>query len=294
MQESDTQNTRLFDIKTNDIRESLASLRLVNPREQRRIEKSLEIYGQISPIIVRDSLPEPYEIIDGFKRLRAARKLELKTLKACPLSIGKHAAKAAVINFNKATGRVTEFEEAFAIASLVHEDGLTHKEISLLFGHHRSWVTRRIALVDRLCDEAQEAVRLGLLSPSKAFNIRKVPRGTQPDLLKSVQNYNLTSRETARLVSHLLESSRPSWQEILKFPDQILDNEPPKSSTQMPMEESLARFASHCRSITKALKDVKDVSCESAEAFRHAASVVSRTATELRRLTPQGEESSDA
>jgi len=294
MQSFDSQNTRLFDLKTDDIGESLAALRLVNPREQRCIDESIKIYGQIAPIVVRDSSSAPYEIIDGFKRLRAARNLELTTLRACTLSVGKHAVKAAVINLNKASGRVTELEEAFAISSLAREDGLTHKEIATLFGRHRSWVSRRIALVDRLCDEAREEIRLGLLSPAKAREISKVPRGTQPDLLKSLQNFNLTSRETARLVTHLLATSRSSWQEILKFPDQIIDDQPTKCVTQKPLEEVLARFVSHCRSITKAVKDTKEVPCETAETCRYAASVISRTASELRRLTRQGEGSSDA
>jgi len=290
MQATSAQNHKSFDLETQEISVSLAELRLVNPREQRRVDESLKVYGQISPIVVLESASAPFELIDGFKRLRAAITLNIPTLRARTLAVGKHAAKAAVINLNRATGRVTDLEEAFAISSLARDDGLTQKEIALLFGRHRSWVSRRLAMTERTCNEVQEAIRLGLLSPAKAREIGKVPRGTQPDLLKSLQDFSLTSRETARLVAHLLSQPQSSWEETLKFPEKILDAKPAKSTSSKSLEEALARCASYCRSITKRLKDTNEVSVEAVDACRYTAGIVSRTASELRRLVRRGGE----
>lgn len=52
--------------------------------------------------------------------------------------------------------------------SLVHEDGLPQIEVAQMLGRHKSWVNRRLALIQRLTDQAREALRLGLLSPTPA------------------------------------------------------------------------------------------------------------------------------
>src|SRR5205807_658268 len=61
-------------------------------------------------------------------------------------------AKAAIYGLNH-TGRHTrEWEEARTVFALVREDGLTQVEAAELPGRHKSWVCRRLALVERLAD----------------------------------------------------------------------------------------------------------------------------------------------
>ena len=43
-------------------------------------------------------------------------------------------------------------EEALVVHSLSHEDGLSQGEIAVLLGRHKSWVCRRLSLVERLSD----------------------------------------------------------------------------------------------------------------------------------------------
>ena len=58
---------------------------------------------------------------------------------------------------------ISEMEEALVVHSLCHEDGLNQGEIALLLNRHKSWVCQRLALIERLSDEAQQSIRLGLL-----------------------------------------------------------------------------------------------------------------------------------
>jgi len=147
-----------------EVAEGYGDLRLVSPRGQARIKSSLATYGQISPIVVLGGDGPPYQVLDGFKRARAARELQtLPFLSARRLVIGKLAAKAAIVQLNQASGSVSPIEEGLAIRSLVRDDGLIQLEVAALFGRHPSWVCRRLALVERLCDEALERVRVGLV-----------------------------------------------------------------------------------------------------------------------------------
>lgn len=57
------------EIAINGIGERYSAYRIVNPRADAVIMKSIQKYGQISPVVcvrVKDS----YELIDGFKRLK--------------------------------------------------------------------------------------------------------------------------------------------------------------------------------------------------------------------------------
>ena len=106
-------------------------------------------YGQMSPVVVcrREGR---YELIDGFKRLGAARSLaEMKQLSARVMEADDRAAKAAIYGLNRAGGRTRELEEAWIVQALVREDGLSQVEVAELLGRHKSWVCRRLALIER-------------------------------------------------------------------------------------------------------------------------------------------------
>jgi len=44
-------------------------------------------------------------------------------------------------------------EEAWIVHSLARDDSLSQQQMAKLFGRHKSWVSRRLALVERLCPE---------------------------------------------------------------------------------------------------------------------------------------------
>ncbi len=61
-----------------------------------------------------------------------------------------------------------ELEEAWLVQALVREDGMTQLEAAELLDRHKSWVCRRLALLERLCEKARGELRLGLLAPRLA------------------------------------------------------------------------------------------------------------------------------
>src|ERR1700757_2261573 len=63
------------ELRLEEIGESYGRYRLHVPELERGMMRSLESYGQLSPIVVFRHA-ERWELLDGFKRLGAARKLE--------------------------------------------------------------------------------------------------------------------------------------------------------------------------------------------------------------------------
>jgi hypothetical protein len=187
--------------------ERLQRYRLVQPKLERQMTQSLKDYRQVSPIIVCE-LEGLVVLVDGFKRLHAARSLKGFThLNARTLEVDEQSAKAALFNLNRIVGRPVELEEAWIIFALVREDGLQQTEVATMLDRHKSWVSRRLALIERLCDEARESLRLGLLTPTQARHLIRLPRGNQKAAMSSSTAASLTSRELSGVVELLTACS---------------------------------------------------------------------------------------
>lgn len=187
--------------------ERLCRYRLQDARWERQMAQSLARYGQLSPIVVCLQ-EEAYVLIDGFKRLRSARTLAGMThLHARLMEVDEQGAKAAIYNLNRIGQRPQELEESWIVHALVREDGLSQVEAAQLLGRHKSWVCRRLALLERLCDSAQQELGLGLLSPALARQLTRLPMGNQADALATTREASLTSTELAKVVDLLLASS---------------------------------------------------------------------------------------
>lgn len=190
-----------------EVDERLRRYRLVQPQVERKMAQSLQRYGQISPVVI--CLHESDAVlIDGFKRLHAARGMKgVSHLHARRMDLDEQGAKAAIYNLNRIGQRPQELEESWIVHALVREDGLTQVEAARLLGRHKSWVNRRLAMLERLCEAAMEELRVGLLTPAMARQLTRLPRGNQAAALEAAREASLTSRELSGVVDLLLASS---------------------------------------------------------------------------------------
>jgi hypothetical protein len=197
--------------------------RLTSPEAEDEMLRSLRRWGQLAPITVwvRE---ETAEVLDGFKRLSAARRTAgMTTLAARRLEMDERGAKAAIYGLNQVGRHLAELEEAWIVFALVREDGLSQVEAASLLGRHKSWVHRRLALLERLCDEAKEDLRLGLLSVTAARQFVRLPAGNQPEALAVCRREQLSMRELTATVDLLLASAtREKEEHILADPRRAL------------------------------------------------------------------------
>jgi len=190
--------------------------RLSDPAQEEAMARSLRQYGQLSPVVVclREGRPE---LLDGFKRHRAAALLPWSTLSARVVAADAAQAKAAMYGLNRTGTRPQSLEEAWIVQALVREDGLTQVQAAELLGQHQSWVCRRLALLERLADEVKAELRLGLLAPSLARQLTRLPMGNQVAVLASVRREALTALEAPNRhvrrwsASRFLPGPRPKW-----------------------------------------------------------------------------------
>jgi ParB-like chromosome segregation protein Spo0J len=197
--------------------------RLPDAEAEAAMARSLRRYGQVAPVVVclREEAPQ---VLDGFKRLAAARSLPgLKALSARLLGADERTAKAAIYGLNR-TGRHTqELEEAWIVAALVREDGLSQVEAAELLGRHKSWVCRRLALLERLATEAREDLRLGLLPATAARALVQLPAGNQAEVLAAARRDRLTTAELRGVVELIRGSAgRAQVEYVLARPREAL------------------------------------------------------------------------
>ncbi len=214
------------ELRLDEIGESYGRYRLPIPELERGMMRSLESYGQLSPIVV--VMQEGRcELIDGFKRLGAARKLpSIDRLLARRIEADERAAKAAIYGLNRAGGRTREIEEAWIVHALVREDGLTQVEVAELLGRHKSWVCRRLALIEKLGPEARAELQVGLITPTAARQLVRLPAGNQADILQMVRRDGLSANELTGIVDLWLECpARIQQQYILQHPREALSQE---------------------------------------------------------------------
>jgi ParB-like nuclease domain len=103
-------NENLLQLKPEEIGEHYGRYRLHVPEAERAMAKSLERYGQLSPVVVCRR-GERYELIDGFKRLAAARRLtQIDVLSARLMEADERTVKAAIYGLNRAGGRTRELD----------------------------------------------------------------------------------------------------------------------------------------------------------------------------------------
>jgi ParB/RepB/Spo0J family partition protein len=221
------------------IGEKYAVFRIINPRADNDMEKSMLKYGQLSPVVCV-KIGSGYEMIDGFKRLRACRRMKRATITTKILAMTSRVCKAAIIQLNHSSGAITGMEEAMVLQSLYRDDALMQTEIAVLLGRHKSWVSRRISLIERLSEEVQEDIRLGLISISVGQELAKLPRRNQQETLSAVRKHRLNKREVVKLISHLL--CRPTWEYQAKQPKPV------------GLEAKLKSFEHACRSLSERLK----------------------------------------
>ena len=206
-----TRETQVIEVA--QLGERLAVLRLCEPSALAAVRRSLEQHGQLTPLLLFADAGG-LQIVDGFKRVRAARALGWLRLAVRIDEVGPIDAKLRLLEVHGGRA-LCELEQAWLVRSLYREDRLTLPQIALRMGRHRSWVWRRLMLVESLEPVVQNDVRLGLIAARAAVAVSRLPRGNQQVASEVVVRRGLTVRQTELLVEEILGECEPAAREAL-------------------------------------------------------------------------------
>ena len=194
-------------VRLDELGDQFRRYRLRLPQAVQAMAQSLRRWGQCSPIVatLREEKPQ---VLDGFTRWEAAGQVRgMTTLSVRLIDVDDRRAKAAIHGLNQTGRRPHELEEAWIVRALVREDGLSQSEVAELLGRHKSWVCRRLALLEKLCTDVRQDLEVGLLTPTAAREIARLPAGNQSEVVDVTRREALSGEELRGVVRLLLESS---------------------------------------------------------------------------------------
>jgi ParB-like chromosome segregation protein Spo0J len=189
------------EVSPDELDQRFSQVRLV-PAADMAMEASLRRYGQLSPVVAFRDERARLQIIDGFRRLRAATSQGHPAhLQVRVLDVDEVRALAALFALHRAGTGLTELEESWVVQALVREHGMAQAQAATLLRRHQSWVSRRLLLVEALAPEVQIDVRLGLVSPTAAREVARLPRGIQQTVARIIARQGMSTRAAAKLVA---------------------------------------------------------------------------------------------
>lgn len=220
---------------------SLERMRCRQPSQESRIRRSLSAHGQLTPLVATQK-PKAIELVlvDGFKRLRAAKALGWSTLRVSVRSFDDKSQILAMIHLNRGPHSMTMVEEALALCELAHM-GMSQTDIAGLVNRHKTWVCRRMGLIEKLHPELVESIKLGLLTAGVARQMLSLPHGNQLQIAAAAQSARLGPRDTELLVSLWKKTPDPSDRAaLLRHPRVAIQSDAPRSSKSSPINPKLS------------------------------------------------------
>ncbi len=190
-----------------------------------RMSESMERSGQISPVIVVPANAFGFMLMDGYIRVAALKRCGKDTVSAQVWQCSEQDAMIQVLA--RTQDRKWEFfEQAVLIHELKIHFQLSHRQIAEHLGTTKSFVTRRLVLLDNLDDEMRQHIRSGKLSMWSAARVIAPLARANPQhakiLTDSVVKEAMSTRELATVFKHYKISNRKTRMEIVSRPQLFL------------------------------------------------------------------------
>jgi ParB/RepB/Spo0J family partition protein len=201
-------------------------LRSRNPAREKRLLASLADSGQQTPIVVVNGAEvERHIVIDGYKRVRALRRLGQDTVRATAWNLGE--AEALLLERMLREGDAdSALEQGWFLRELRERFRLSGEELASRFGRTPSWVSRRLALVAELPDAVQRHVRQGAIGAHAAMKyLVPLARANRVDcerLAEAVAALRLSTRQMAVVYAAWSGGTTKTRELVLQDPALVL------------------------------------------------------------------------
>ncbi len=209
-----------MDLEFHQLNLRFEKLRARRPAVERRLLASLAEIGQQMPVVVVKGDETMYVLVDGYKRVRALRRLRRDVVRATCWDLDP--SEALLLERLMSSGEgATALEQAWLLRELSQQYALSLEEMGRRFGRSASWVSRRLALIVDLPEIVQERVRQGQLSAHAAMRYLVPLARVNPDdcrqLVEGIAEKDLSVRQVGALYE--------GWRDGLpETRERILDN----------------------------------------------------------------------
>jgi ParB family chromosome partitioning protein len=171
---------------------------------------SIKNLGIVQPITVRKIEDGEFQLIAGERRLRASKKIGLKTIPSFIKNSNDEEMIEIALVENIQRKDLDPIEIALSIKRLVDEVSLTQEKLSKKLGKKRSTISNYIRLL-KLDPIIQTGIRDGFLSMGHGRSIINIEdKSMQLKIYKEIIRKELSVRKTEILVRKLKENRKPT------------------------------------------------------------------------------------
>lgn len=213
-------------------------LRRRHPGQEKQLLASLAELGQQCPIVVVSEAAR-FVVIDGYKRVRALKRLARDTVRGTCWEISE--LEALLLERSLRRASEDPLDQAWLLAELQGRFGLSPEELARRFERSKSWVSRRLGLIQALPEAIQEQVRAGALSAHAAMKylvpLARANAESARQLATAIAPLRPTSREVGALCQGWQAGTARTRELILATPQLYLQ----ARASQAPVPPSAAQ-----------------------------------------------------
>ena len=221
--------------------------------------------GLLTPITVRATDTDEYEVISGHRRLRACQKAGIETVPALIYSMDRDAAIIALVDSNLHRERLLPSEKAHAYKmkmDAMRHQGQTcgqvgHKSRDLLSGEESGRQVQRYIRLTNLIPEILQMVDQGRIVLTPAVELSYLKESEQRDLLETMESEDCTpslsqSQQLKRMsqsgeldmdkIFRLMQQPKANQEEKLRFDMKDIRRYFPKNYTTEKIQQTILRL----------------------------------------------------
>jgi len=193
---------------------------IVSQHEIDDLARSIESNIQIEPIIVRRLSPGEYELVSGYMRLNALKKLSYKTVEAKIVECSDEEALTISLEENLKRSEMHPFDIARKIAYMKESLGLSDREIGRRLSRDKSWVSIMLA-INSICDEVKRILAPRIRDIPTLYEVSKLEDAEEQVLASEIiSKHGLGRRDAQSLVKDIrergLEAVKKEYERLLK------------------------------------------------------------------------------
>ena len=210
-----------MDLEFHQLEMRYEGLRKKHPGKERHLLGSLSELGQLMPIIVLAE-GDRYVVLDGYKRIRALRRLKQDTVRATCWEL-EEAEALLLERLMRTADSEGPLEQGWLLCELRDRFGLSLAELARRFDRTKSWVSRRLSLVEELPGPIQDRVRAGKIVAHAAMKyLVPLARANAKDCLRLAEAIGgrpaMSTRDVGQLYAGWLGGSKKTRELLLSSP----------------------------------------------------------------------------
>lgn len=207
-----------IELRTLDLR--YAHTRVANSRTQDRMTRSIERYGQLTPVLAVSQDEQPV-LVDGYLRVGSLRILGRDTVIA---DVSATDECRALLQLLSTTGQRQweAVEQAWIIREIKERFESPLRQIAKGIGHDVSWVSRRLALIDGLPEDLLKSVLGGHVSAWAAGRVlvplARANKGHAEKLAEHLADNPMSTRDLSKFLEHYQRSDKRTRNRMIADP----------------------------------------------------------------------------